>query len=375
MSYFLGIITSLIGCVLIFLHAFFYQAPIIEKDIFARVVSTINSKGVENAKVAVKGRDARVFGNFKSKQDLKRVSANLNSLWGLRKLDIDINTLRDRNIIRSIKDTKNEKDPIPHMSPYTTIITKAKNRELLLEGYCPSEADCKNLFLQAKKTFPTFDLKSSLKTAQIAPTTWEAESKLALRVANMLEYGSVSIIDELFNVEGVVSTNKQRIQVQTLTKAKLSKEMASDISISLFNEVKADVQIKKLNLNTKIGKCQSKINTLTSKRSVSYESSSANLDKAGQGLLKDISGVLSACPGFIIHVNGHTDSTGSAQINKVLSLKRAHAAMNYLASLGISSKRMKGNGFGASRPLKSNNTKIGRKKNRRIEFQLVEEKK
>ena len=44
--------------------------------------------------------------------------------------------------------------------------------------------------------------------------------------------------------------------------------------------------------------------------------------------------------------------------------------MNYLVSKGIDPKRVSTEGYGESRPVASNETRDGRKLNRRVEFDL-----
>jgi outer membrane protein OmpA-like peptidoglycan-associated protein len=67
-------------------------------------------------------------------------------------------------------------------------------------------------------------------------------------------------------------------------------------------------------------------------------------------------------------VEGHTDSTGSAQLNDALSLKRAESVRSYLVSKGIPRQQIEAQGFGFSRPIADNSTPEGRANNRRVEI-------
>lgn len=70
-----------------------------------------------------------------------------------------------------------------------------------------------------------------------------------------------------------------------------------------------------------------------------------------------------------ILIEGHTDSTGSTEKNQALSNSRAEAVKQYLVSNGtLSSKKISAVGHGASRPIASNKTAIGRAQNRRIDI-------
>ena len=81
-------------------------------------------------------------------------------------------------------------------------------------------------------------------------------------------------------------------------------------------------------------------------------------------LMKDI-------PSLEIEVAGHTDNIGSSKANQELSVQRAKAVLDYIVSKGVDNNRMTFKGYGSSDPIESNNTIEGRKKNRRIEFEIV----
>jgi OOP family OmpA-OmpF porin len=73
-------------------------------------------------------------------------------------------------------------------------------------------------------------------------------------------------------------------------------------------------------------------------------------------------------PGMKVTLKGHTDSRGSAQYNKDLSLRRANAVKAYLVNKGIASSRLTCKAFGESSPIATNDTKEGRSLNRRVEL-------
>lgn len=72
-----------------------------------------------------------------------------------------------------------------------------------------------------------------------------------------------------------------------------------------------------------------------------------------------------------IKVAGFTDSTGSFQLNQSLSEQRADSVASYLIEHGISSERVRAQGFGPRQALASNDTETGRAHNRRVEISLL----
>jgi len=72
-----------------------------------------------------------------------------------------------------------------------------------------------------------------------------------------------------------------------------------------------------------------------------------------------------------ILIEGHTDNTGSAAQNNLLSLQRANAIGDYLQQKGITPNRIQRKGLGATMPIADNNTAAGRAKNRRSSFTIT----
>ena len=71
-------------------------------------------------------------------------------------------------------------------------------------------------------------------------------------------------------------------------------------------------------------------------------------------------------------IEGHTDSTGSADFNLELSQRRASAVMGFLAGQGVPPEKLKAVGFGMQQPVADNATAEGRARNRRVEIVISE---
>jgi outer membrane protein OmpA-like peptidoglycan-associated protein len=71
-----------------------------------------------------------------------------------------------------------------------------------------------------------------------------------------------------------------------------------------------------------------------------------------------------------VRVEGHTDKTGSAALNKKLSADRAASVVKWLTANGIDKARLSSQGFGSEKPIDTNETDAGRKNNRRVEFHI-----
>jgi outer membrane protein OmpA-like peptidoglycan-associated protein len=94
--------------------------------------------------------------------------------------------------------------------------------------------------------------------------------------------------------------------------------------------------------------------------------------KAGsQVSLERIAGVLTQYPQHQILVEGHTDATGSDELNLQLSRDRANSVRSALVASGVDASKITAEGYGESRPVASNDTREGRQQNRRVEIVIV----
>lgn len=71
-------------------------------------------------------------------------------------------------------------------------------------------------------------------------------------------------------------------------------------------------------------------------------------------------------------IEGHCDERGTEEYNMALGEKRANAAMNYLASLGVPSSRLKILSYGKSQPVDPGHNESAWQKNRRDQFLVIE---
>jgi len=84
--------------------------------------------------------------------------------------------------------------------------------------------------------------------------------------------------------------------------------------------------------------------------------------------LAKLSGIVLAHPGLRLEVEGHTDNTGSDELNQTLSERRAETVRGYLVDQGLAGDGVTSKGFGKAMPVADNGTPAGRQKNRRVEI-------
>lgn len=83
--------------------------------------------------------------------------------------------------------------------------------------------------------------------------------------------------------------------------------------------------------------------------------------------LQKVIDLINANPGATVLIEGHTDSQGSANLNQVLSQRRAEAVRDALIQKGVDGSRLRAVGLGKDRPVADNGSAEGRARNRRVE--------
>jgi outer membrane protein OmpA-like peptidoglycan-associated protein len=101
---------------------------------------------------------------------------------------------------------------------------------------------------------------------------------------------------------------------------------------------------------------------------VLFDSGQYTLRPIAREKLARVSGIVLAHPGLRLQAEGHTDSVGTDEFNKLLSEKRALSVRDFLVEQGIPITSLGAQGFGKTMPVASNDTGSGRQRNRRVEL-------
>ncbi len=106
--------------------------------------------------------------------------------------------------------------------------------------------------------------------------------------------------------------------------------------------------------------------------SVHFGFNKDNLTKKAKDALDQLAAEVPNAKGYIITVEGGTDSVGSEQYNYDLSQRRANSVIQYLASeKNVPAHKIYLIGLGKDKPVESNKTAQGRAKNRRVDIRLM----
>ncbi len=118
------------------------------------------------------------------------------------------------------------------------------------------------------------------------------------------------------------------------------------------------------------------VNNLTSVKvtfdnGILFDFNKSTLSEAAKKSLKEFAQKMADMPETDITIWGHTDNVGSAEANQKVSLNRANAVRDFLASQGIAAARMVSEGKSYDMPVASNDSAAGRAQNRRVEVYIT----
>ncbi|MBI2382602.1 MAG: OmpA family protein [Gammaproteobacteria bacterium] len=100
----------------------------------------------------------------------------------------------------------------------------------------------------------------------------------------------------------------------------------------------------------------------------SFDVNSAQMRPEALNTYAKIAQVLKDYDRTVVHVVGHTDSTGADDYNQGLSVRRAASVATYLQNQGVPGTRVRQEGRGESEPVAGNDSADGRKRNRRVDI-------
>jgi outer membrane protein OmpA-like peptidoglycan-associated protein len=106
---------------------------------------------------------------------------------------------------------------------------------------------------------------------------------------------------------------------------------------------------------------------------VYFDNGKATIKPVSNSLLDAVAAAILARDDVkLVRVEGYTDNVGDASFNQSLSQARAESVRDYLIGKGVAADRIEAKGFGEAMPIASNNNRVGREQNRRVEFKVIE---
>jgi outer membrane protein OmpA-like peptidoglycan-associated protein len=110
---------------------------------------------------------------------------------------------------------------------------------------------------------------------------------------------------------------------------------------------------------------------VSDQKAVTFKFDSDVLGDAAINALDEVAGQVAASSGYLIELQGFTDSVGNEKYNFGLSVRRAESVLRYLVSRNVPLFRISVVGLGTATPVADNKTREGREQNRRVEVRVL----
>jgi outer membrane protein OmpA-like peptidoglycan-associated protein len=171
----------------------------------------------------------------------------------------------------------------------------------------------------------------------------------------------------------VLAAQDELARIETERKALASSVAALEVQSAALEKEKADLSSRLQGALSQVADTQdSARGMIVSLPDILFDTNEATLKNEAKVVIAKLAGILLILPELNLRVEGHTDSTGSADYNQTLSERRASAVRDFLAQQGIGGQRMVAVGYGLTRPVADNATREGRASNRRVEIVIAE---
>ncbi|WP_162428568.1 OmpA family protein [Pontibacter pudoricolor] len=109
---------------------------------------------------------------------------------------------------------------------------------------------------------------------------------------------------------------------------------------------------------------------ITFNSGILFATNSDALQSNAQTEISQLAATLKKYEDTNILIEGHTDNTGTRELNQRLSERRAESVASYLSGQGVSRNRMTTKGYAFDQPIADNSTAAGRQQNRRVEIAI-----
>ncbi|MCC6503997.1 MAG: Outer membrane porin F precursor [Alphaproteobacteria bacterium ADurb.BinA280] len=272
------------------------------------------------------------------------------SLGGLAAGEVE----RARQAVQTVAETAKRKRPEPiFLAQRRIAIARAvAERELAERQLAQLEREHDRILLQAAQR-EAEAARREAESLRLLSLTRAEETERALQIAD-----AARVESELSMAEAEASRRVADAQAEEAALARREAELAAEAAESL-----------RLQLNSMTARRDARGQVMTLSGDA-FASGGASLRPEADANLQRVIQFVQGQPTARVLIEGHTDSQGSANLNQVLSQKRAEAVRDALIAAGVEAGRLRALGSGEDRPIDDNSSNEGRARNRRVEIVL-----
>ncbi len=184
--------------------------------------------------------------------------------------------------------------------------------------------------------------------------------------------GSGSVVS--FNIEG--GSPGYILDIDGFTYDNPAKEVSSGDHtakvVDVFGcEAYVDFKVKGEKIMKNLDAANIKVGQVVRINNLYFQADSTDITPKSKPVLDEIFLFLQENAGIVVEIGGHTNNIPSDEYCDRLSTERAKHIAEYLIKRGIDKNRISFKGYGKRKPIASNSTAAGRKKNQRVEMKII----
>ena len=345
-----GVWLPILGLILAFAYGLFVTAPAIEAQTTAQVRLTLLENDLAGFSVEGDGQRILVAATG-TEADAARIRE-----WAAS-AGCDTWIAEQLTCPTDIRVELIEPDPVvaAPVERFHNFVFRRTGNSIVLSGEVPSAADRAAIVALANARFETVtdELRVSDERAT-AGYRWAADRAWPMLAAT--NDSEASWRNGLFALTGTVAASEEQNVRDAFASGGFQGRLGQ-LSLQVIDTA---------------ARCNEQFAAILETTAIRFQTGSAQIAPNSQDLIDQLAAVAQDCSGSF-SIDGHTDSTGSAALNRDLSLGRAQAVSAALAAAGVEPQRLQARGFGPDQPVADNSTAAGRAQNRRIEIQVIDQ--
>ena len=243
--------------------------------------------------------------------------------------------------------------------------TRSPEGSVQLRGRLPSVVAKTAIETYAKSLFGHEAVYVQTRLDENLPDGWPIRVLGGLEALAELHHGILVVKPNDIEVRGIADTDTAAGEISRILAVRVGAREVFKI------KVEVDDKLVKKNQPVTPESCEADINSILTEYKIQFDPGKVVIKNSSKSVVTAIADVLRTCPNVKFEIQGHTDSSGSEELNHNLSQSRAEAVLSALLTRRILTSGLKAKGYGSVEPIADNATEEGRETNRRIVFKLT----
>ncbi|WP_363349679.1 OmpA family protein [Methylocystis echinoides] len=243
------------------------------------------------------------------------------------------------------------------VSPYLFDAAR-KGGGVTLTGFAPDEMTRGRLAASARRRVGDATVEDRLEIAPGAPAKFTEAAVAALAALGRLDEGRLQIADSAVLLSGVARYEGARAAIAAALDERLPRGFTSDVRLV--------AQAAGAPLDA--AGCRAALAGLSA-TPIAFDADDSAVSEESEALMDRLTAEVLRCKGVAIEVAGHWDDR-DVEAARERSKRRAQRVVDAFVKAGADPFRVWAMGYGAERPIASNDTEDNRARNRRIEFNV-----